>query len=472
MSAAVGTRLAQQRSGHPRTLFDEGVLLTSAAPESGVVPDPTIAPGGSRNLIGSALPIPYLGTKPVRKRPAWFIAGIVLAQFGLYIALLAPATVSIQMKIQTLTAVPAEQASMTAMVIAPGALAAVVFNALGGRISDRSTSRWGRRRPWIIVGIVGLALALVLIAVATGPLVMAVGWFISQAFANMAFAAFLASVADQLPSEQYGKTSGLIAIAQNTGIMAATWLAAVFGGSMLLLFLVPALIGVVLMTVYALMLPEPVLKQNRYPFNLRELLTTFWTNPLKHPDFGLVWWGRFLIILASYLFITFRLLYMTNHLGLSATAAAAAVAVGVTIYTVASMVASLVAGWLSDKLGRRKVLVAAAILIFAVGTYLLIHADTVTGFYVAEAIMGVAYGMYLAVDLALVLEVLPNREDAGKDLGVFNMANALPQSLAPGLGGFLLASLGGGTDFTALLTVAAIAAVLGAILTMLIRGVK
>lgn len=86
--------------------------------------------------------------------------------------------------------------------------------------------------------------------------------------------------------------------------------------------------------------------------------------------------------------------------------------------------------------------------------------------------MGVAYGMYLAVDLALVLEVLPNREDAGKDLGVFNMANALPQSLAPGLGGFLLASLGGGTDFTALLTVAAIAAVLGAILTMLIRGVK
>ncbi|MGO2360702.1 MAG: MFS transporter, partial [Brachybacterium tyrofermentans] len=144
----------------------------------------------------------------------------------------------------------------------------------------------------------------------------------------------------------------------------------------------------------------------------------------------------------------------------------------VTIYTVASMVSGLLAGWISDRLGRRKVMVAIAILIFGIGTYGLLHADTVTGFYVCEAIMGVAYGMYLAVDLALVFEVLPDREKTGKDLGVFNMANALPQSLAPGVGGFLLAKLGGGTDFTALLVAAAISAVAGAILTMFIRGVK
>src|SRR5699024_4441336 len=115
-----------------------------------------------------------------------------------------------------------------------------------------------------------------------------------------------------------------------------------------------------------------------------------------------------------------------------------AVAVGVTIYTVATMVAGVLGGWLSDLLGRRKVLVALSIL-FALATYLLLHADTVSAFYVVEAIMGVAYGAYIAVDLALVLEVLPNREEAGKDLGVFNIANALPQSLAPAFGGFLLA---------------------------------
>ncbi|MGY5765286.1 MFS transporter [Brachybacterium sp. DNPG3] len=446
--------------------------MSAPTPQTGFPPDPTIDLQGSPNRLGPALPIPHLGIKPDRERPVWFIAGIMLAQFGLFVALLAPATVSIQLKVQTLTAIPAEQASMTAMVVTPGALAAVLFNAIGGRLSDRTTSRFGRRRPWILLGIVGLMLSLLLIALAGGPVLMAVGWFISQAFANVAFAAFLASVADQLPSSQYGKTSGLIGIAQNAGVMVATWLAAFFVDDMLLLFMIPALLGVILMTVYALMLPEPVLVANRYPFNLRELVATFWTNPLKHPDFGLAWWGRFLIILASYLFITFRLLYMTNHLGLDPTTAAAAVAIGVTVYTVVSMVASVAAGWLSDKLGRRKVLVAVAILIFGIGTYGLLHADTVTAFYVCEAIMGLAYGTYVAVDLALVLDVLPDRENAGKDLGVFNMANALPQSLAPGLGGVLLANLGGGTDFTALLVAAAIAAVLGAVITMFIRGVR
>lgn len=446
--------------------------MTSPQTETGFPPDPTIDLQGSPNLIGPKLPIPHLGIKPDGKRPAWFIAGIVIAQFGLFVALLGPATVSIALKAQSLSTDVAEQASITAMALAPGALAAVIFNALGGRISDRTTSGLGRRRPWLIAGMVGMTAALLLIAVATGPLLMAVGWFLAQACANMAFAAFLASVADQLPSQQYGKVSGLIGIAQNTAVMVATWLATFLASNMLLLFMVPAVIGVVLMALYALMLPEPVLKQNRHPFNLRELLTTFWTNPLRFPDFGLAWWGRFLIILASYLFVVFRLQYMTVHLGLETQQATLAVATGVTIYTVASMAASLLAGWLSDKLGRRKVLVAVAILIFGLGTYMLLHADTVTAFYVCEVIMGLAYGAYVAVDLALVLDVLPDRENPGKDLGVFNMANALPQSLAGGVGGFLLAKVGGGTDFTALLVAALVSAVLGAVLTMFIRGVK
>jgi len=446
--------------------------VTSPQTETGFPPDPTIDLQGSPNLIGPKLPIPHLGIKPDGKRPAWFIAGIVIAQFGLFVALLGPATVSIALKAQSLSTDVAEQASITAMALAPGALAAVIFNALGGRISDRTTSGLGRRRPWLIAGMVGMTAALLLIAVATGPLLMAVGWFLAQACANMAFAAFLASVADQLPSQQYGKVSGLIGIAQNTAVMVATWLATFLASNMLLLFMVPAVIGVVLMALYALMLPEPVLKQNRHPFNLRELLTTFWTNPLRFPDFGLAWWGRFLIILASYLFVVFRLQYMTVHLGLETQQATLAVATGVTIYTVASMAASLLAGWLSDKLGRRKVLVAVAILIFGLGTYMLLHADTVTAFYVCEVIMGLAYGAYVAVDLALVLDVLPDRENPGKDLGVFNMANALPQSLAGGVGGFLLAKVGGGTDFTALLVAALVSAVLGAVLTMFIRGVK
>ncbi len=446
--------------------------MSTQAPAPGFAPDPTIDPVGSPNLIGPKLPIPHLGIAFDKPRPWWFVLGIMLGQLGIFIALMGPATVSIQIKASQLASSPAEAASITAFAVAPGALAAVIFNALGGRISDRSTSRFGRRRPWLIVGALGMLVGLALIALAPGAALMAVGWFLAQAAGNLALAAYVASIADQLSPAQYGRASGLVGIASNLAVMIATWLASAFAGNMLALFLGPGLIGMVLVLIFAFMLPEPVLRENRLPFNLRELVLTFWRNPVKFPDFGLAWGGRFTIILASYMFTTFRLLYMENHLGLDAGSATLAVATGVTIYTVTSMVASLAAGWLSDVLGRRKILVAASILIFGLATYLLLHADTVTAFYVVEAIMGLAYGTYIAVDLALVLEVLPDREQAGKDMGVFNIANALPQSLAPAFGGFLLANLGGGTDFTALLVAALVAAVIGAVLTMFIRGVK
>lgn len=446
--------------------------MSTQAPAPGFAPDPTIDPVGSPNLIGPKLPIPHLGIAFDKPRPWWFVLGIMLGQLGIFIALMGPATVSIQIKASQLASSPAEAASITAFAVAPGALAAVIFNALGGRISDRSTSRFGRRRPWLIIGALGMLVGLALIALAPGAALMAVGWFLAQAAGNLALAAYVASIADQLSPAQYGRASGLVGIAGNLAVMIATWLASVLTGNMIALFLVPGLIGMVLVLVFAFMLPEPVLRENRLPFNLRELVLTFWRNPVKFPDFGLAWGGRFTIILASFMFTTFRVLYMENHLGLDAGSATLAVATGVTIYTVTSMVASLLAGWLSDLLGRRKILVAASILIFGLATYLLLHADTVTAFYVVEAIMGLAYGTYIAVDLALVLEVLPDREQAGKDMGVFNIANALPQSLAPAFGGFLLANLGGGTDFTALLVAALVAAVIGAVLTMFIRGVK
>lgn len=438
----------------------------------GFPPDPTIDPAGSPNLLGPKLPVPHLGIEMDKPKPWWFVLGVMLGQFGIFLALMGPATVSIQLKATTLSNDPAEQAAITAFAIAPGALAAVLFNALGGRISDRTTGRFGRRRPWIIGGSVAMLLGMLLIAIAPGAGLMAVGWFFAQATANMAFAAFTASLSDQLSRTQYGKVSGLVNIAVNVSIMAATWLAAWLDHDMLLLFLVPTAIGAALAIVYALMIPEPVLKQNRHPFNLVELLTTFWRNPIKYPDFALAWGGRFTIILATYMFTTFRLLYMTNHLGLEALEATSAVAIGVSIYTATSMVAAVLGGWVSDLLGRRKVMVAASILIFGLATYMLLHADTVTAFYIVEAIMGIAYGVYGAVDLALVLEVLPSREEAGKDLGVFNIANALPQSLAPAFGGFLLANLGSGTNFAPLLITAGVVALIGAIMTMFIRGVK
>jgi len=101
----------------------------------------------------------------------------------------------------------------------------------------------------------------------------------------------------------------------------------------------------------------------------------------------------------------------------------------------------------------------------------LIQVDFVGGFFDVEAILGAAYGTYLGVDLALVLAVLPNPRDSAKDLGVFNIANAAPQRLAPFLGAALLA-VGGGQNYTLLYLTAAALPLLGALTSILVKKVK
>ena len=139
------------------------------------------------------------------------------------------------------------------------------------------------------------------------------------------------------------------------------------------------------------------------------------------------------------MFTTYRLFYLQDNLGVSEADAPRAVLIGVLVYTLALVLSAYVAGKISDRTGRRKFLVAGSTLLFGIGIFALAHVDTVNGFYVVEAVLGVAFGIYVGVDLALVVDVLPNPDDAGKDLGVFNMANALPQTLAPVLGAALLA---------------------------------
>src|SRR5690606_18674262 len=151
----------------------------------------------------------------------------------------------------------------------------------------------------------GMLVGLALIGLAPSALVMAVGWFLAQAAGNLAPAAYVASIADQRSPAEYRQASGRVGFRCHLAVMIASWRAAALSSNMLALFLLPGLIGMVLVLVFAFMLPEPVLRENRYPFNLRELALTFWRNPVKFPDFGLAWGGRFTIILASYMFTTF-----------------------------------------------------------------------------------------------------------------------------------------------------------------------
>lgn len=412
------------------------------------------------------------GEKPTEPKSALFIATFGFAQFAFFVALLAPVMVSMALKVSTLLDDPAARTAALGPILGIGAIGATLGNVLFGRLSDRTTSRWGRRRPWIIGGTTVMAFSLVGLAYATSVWQLMVLWLVAQLGANAAYSPFIATMADQLPEKQYAKMSAMVGIMMNVGILGAALIVARFTSDTLMMFLVPTLIGVVGMVVYALVLPDPVLETKPEKLDLGVLVKSFWVNPLRHPDFGLAWLSRFLLIFCAFLFTTFRLNYLVDHVGLEAKTAVAAVATGVLVYTAALVVSGWAAAVISDRTGRRKALVMLSAAVFGLATVLLIGADSTMQFYVVEAFMGVAFGIYWAVDMALVLQVLPDPDNVGKDLGVFNMANALPQSLAPFAGSMLLGIGGNGPNYSLMLWAAGVIAALGALVIIPIKKVR
>jgi len=405
-------------------------------------------------------------TKPVGAR---FVVGFAVAQLALFIALLGPVMVSMAIKVQAV--VGAENATSAAgLILGVGAIAALIANPLFGRLSDRTTSRFGRRRPWMVGGSIALAGFLFVIATANSVPMLLVGWFCAQLAANACFAAYLATMADHVPPSQTAKISALGGVMQNVGVLAALYIAGFFTANMIPLFMIPAAIGVLGMLAFAIVLPDKQLPAKPPSQGLASWVETFWVSPRKHPDFAWAWASRFLLYLGSFMFTTFRFFWMTDHLQLSAEAATRTVLVGVLVYTVTLVVFGQVAGFVSDRLGRRKVFVFASTALFAIGLVLLTQVNGVGQFYAVEAILGAAFGIYMGVDMALVLAVLPRPEDCGKDLGVFNIANAGPQSIAPFIGAALIA--GAAKNYDLLYVTAAVLTFLGAVAILPIKKVK
>jgi MFS family permease len=417
-------------------------------------------------------------SEPTEPAPKKYIAWLFLAQFVFFVALLGPAIVGIGIKIHSLYEAGALPHGMTetgaaAILGGFGAFFATVANVVFGRLSDRTTSEWGRRRAWIVAGTVIMTGGFLIMAPAPSLLWATVGWSIAQLGANMTLAPFIATIADQVPHVQRGSVSAWLGIAQNLGVVGGVYVAQWFLGDPLVMFVVPSILAIVFMTIFAVVLPDKVLPVKPPRATFYDWWNTFWVSPRQNPDYALAWWSRFLITFASFGFTTFRFFYLLNHLKVPEEEVVPLIANTTLIYTLTLIVAAYLAGKLSDRLNRRKVFVWTSTLIFAVGTVGLIFINSVSQFYILEALMGLAYGVYVGVDLALVVDVLPNPDDSGKDLGVFNIANALPQTFAPVIGGVVTQiNDPTGNNYALWFSICGVAALIGALVILPIKKVR
>lgn len=415
--------------------------------------------------------------EPTEPAPKSYVTWLLLAQLFFFIALLGPAIVGIGIKIQDLVhagAIAENGATAAAGVLGGvGALFATIANVIFGKVSDRTTSRWGRRRIWIVLGTVIMTIAFVIMALAPSLLMATVGWALAQLGANMTLAPFIATIADHVPKFQRGKITAALGIAQNVGILGGTYVAEFFADQLFIMFVAPSILAIVVMIIFAFVLPDQVLPVKPERQTFREVIETFWVSPVKHPDYALAWWSRFLITFASFGFTAFRYFYLLNHIEVPEEQIPSVISTSVLIYTIALVIVSYASGWLSDKLGRRKVFVWSSTALFAIGTTALIFVEDVQTFFLLELLLGIAYGMYVGVDMALVVDVLPNPDDSGKDLGVFNIANALPQTFAPMIGGIIVyIGDSGGNNFGLWFSICGVVCLIGALVIFPIKKVR
>lgn len=410
-------------------------------------------------------------TDPVPRGVGWvFVALYTLSYLGTCLLFIAPLAVTLALKVNDLVGQDAAPGRL-AVVVGTGSVVSLFGNPLFGRLSDRTSSRWGMRRPWMVGGLLGGTVGVLVVATAPNVPVVVLGWCIAQLFFNAVLAVHVAVLPDQVPSEQRGRVSGVLGVCLPVASVGATFVVKVFSGHQLAMFLLPCAIGGVLIVVFA-----ATLKDRHLPgdvtarWTLREVISTFVVSPRRHPDFAWAFLSRFLLVMAYAFLTTYQVYFLLQRLHRDEADIPDLVFLGTLAQSSAVVVASLVGGRLSDRAGRRKVFVLAAALVYALAMVLLSVATTFPAFLVAVALSGLGFGLYFAVDLALVADVLPNPDDSAKDLGVFNYAGALPFALAPAVAPSIL-SLGGGS-YGFLYGVAAACAAAGAFAVLPVRAVR
>jgi MFS family permease len=409
-------------------------------------------------------PAPALAD-PLVSVPKRWVASVTLAGLGLWAGFFGPIQVLLAQQAQVVS--PDHKEFVFGVVTGVGSAVSVVANPLFGALSDRTTSRFGRRVPWVVVGALLGALALVLLATAQSVLAMVLAWSLAQASLNAMFAALTATVPDLVPVRERGVVGGWVAVSQTLGIVGGVGIATATGGIAAGYYATAAAV-VVLAVPYVLGSRDVALPRALRPdFSWPVFLRSFWISPARHPDFAWAWLTRFLVNLGNslgtlllYFYLQDAVDYPDPELG---------VLVLTVVYAVFIVASTVVFGLWSDRLQRRKVFVVVSGAVTGLGALILAILPTWPGALAGAVVFGIGYGVYLSVDFALCTEVLPAAEARAKDLGVINIAVALPQVFAPFVGSFLVAYAGG---YVTLYAVACAVCLLGSVFVRNIRGVR
>ncbi|MEV4989989.1 MFS transporter [Pseudarthrobacter sp. LMD1-1-1.1] len=392
--------------------------------------------------------------------PRKYVVFLLIAMFGAYVALVAPIGLSLSLRIQELAPANVE---VLGYVIGIAAIVTTVTGPLVGIWSDRTRSRFGRRRPFSIgSALVGFA-GLVVIAQADSIPVLLIGWVITSVGWSTSMNTLIQSQADRLPESQYGRVAGLTGFIQMVAPVAGVGLASAFIGNNYLVFLVPGAVGLLALLSWVVFVSEPDTRDAVFEdrLSMGKVFGSLVFNPRRYPDFAWNWFARLLFMTGVTFSSTFTSLFFASRLSVGGQVAdIGGLIVVLSLISIAvTGVGALLGGFLSDKLKRRRTFVLGSGLVYSVGAVILaLGGSDLMVLIIGSSLTGLALGVFSAVDQAIVLNVLPERDtNAGRFLGINGYSTSIAQALAPLLAAplILVGVSGGEKNYGLLFLVAA-----------------
>ncbi|ANN21402.1 MFS transporter [Amycolatopsis orientalis] len=412
--------------------------------------------------------LPEALAEPVARVRAGWMSLLFFANIALWLGIYAPIQVLLPKQAEILDA--ADKEAVFSLVTGIGAVIALIANPAVGLLSDRTCSARGRRHPWTAAGAAVAAAGLLVLAFAPNIAVMVLGWCLVQAGLNGMLAMLVSAIADRVPVPQRAQVGGLVGIAQMLGTVLGAVVVVVMleVAGLPLGYSVCAAIVLAGAAAFILRTPDARLPVEFRPsVRTRDVLANLWISPRRHPDFAWAWGCHFMINLGNAFGTLYLLFFLKDAVHYEDPDTGLLIMMG--LYGAALIVGALIAGHFSDKSGRRKPYVLAASAVMAIAALVLVVWQNWTAALAASPLLGIGFGAYMAVALAMLTQVLPAAQDRAKDLGVINIANSLPQVVAPMLTAPILAYLGG---YPSLFAASALSTILAAVLVTRVKTVS
>lgn len=364
---------------------------------------------------------------------------------------------------------PDDKVFILALFTALGGVFTTIALFFWGSVSDLTRTRLGKRTPWIIFGAVSGSIGLVLIGISDsigGLLTAFIGYGL---LFNALPAAVLAIFPDRIPRDKRGTASAVYGGAQVLGGAIANIVGSQFLSAPSVMFFVASGILLAGGLLFVAIAPDfSSTDEPRVKLDMRGIASSF-TFPAKAPDFYWAFAGRFLLLLGLYMVQNFTLYILTDYIGLTNDEAAPVVALTGFASLITIVLGITLAGPISDKIKRRRMPIFIASMLFGVAVVFPLLWPTPTAMIVFGAVSGLGLGAFLAVDTALMTEVLPSEESRGKDLGILNTANTVPGIIAPLVTAGII---GMGLGYPPVFVISLIVIVIGAFSIFMIKSVR